>query len=187
MTRGDQKPEKFPLVKVPASSTTWPISFPRNNTPFECSYFIKNGVPDPKLGTIAFYSTDKNGKNPVLLAQTEVNFSNHFGAQFEEATKDLQPTPQAQAMNLICHSFKFKAHIIPKKDKDSDALAECVAWRQGDHQQEQQKIAKEAELKRLEELRKSADKAELSRQRASMADPTKQPIRGLGGFATVAS
>ena len=97
---------------------------------FECSYFIKDGVPDAKTAKLAFFATDQSaGGGAIQISTLDVNFSMHFGAQFEETTMQLKPTPQGQAKNLIVHSIRYSAKITPKKDKDSNALAQCVEWR----------------------------------------------------------
>ena len=51
-----------------------------------------------------------------------MNFSDHFGSQFEEVTIPLKSTPVAHARNLILHSFRYKASITPKKEKDMDTV-----------------------------------------------------------------
>ena len=64
-------------------------------TPFECSYFIKDGVPDPKVAKITAFVVNDNGRGAVAVASVEVNFSMHFGAQFEEGSTNLSPSAAA--------------------------------------------------------------------------------------------
>ena len=114
--RGDQKPEDLPVMRVRAGRKQT-LQYPRNMTPFECSYFIKDGVPDPKVAKITAFVVNDNGRGAVAVASVEVNFSNHFGAQFEEDSQKLSPTAAAQARGILCESVRFRAHITAKKDK----------------------------------------------------------------------
>ena len=71
------------------------MQFPRNTTPFECSYFIKDGEPDPKTAKITVFVSNDNGRGAMAVASVDVNFSMHFGAQFEEASHNLSPSAAA--------------------------------------------------------------------------------------------
>ncbi len=136
MARGDQKPENLPIVRVSGSGfveNQQVVKFPRNTTPFECSYFVKNGIPDPKTAKISVFQTNEYGKQAILIASVDINFSMHFGAQFETGESALEPTAVAHARGLICEKISYKAVITPKKDKDMEALKECVKWRQAEH------------------------------------------------------
>ena len=74
----------------------------------------------------------------------------HFGAQFEQAETNLEPTPVAHAKGLICEKISYRASITAKKDKDGDALKECITWRQGEHDKELQRKRMEEEKRRIE-------------------------------------
>ena len=43
ITRGDQRPETLELLHIQGKRGQQTVNFPRNTTPFECSYFIKDG------------------------------------------------------------------------------------------------------------------------------------------------
>lgn len=58
-------------------------------TPFECSYFIKDGVPDAKMAKLSFYATDQSGGGAFQISTLDIDFSRHFGQAFEESTVQL--------------------------------------------------------------------------------------------------
>lgn len=39
----------------------------------------------------------------------------------------------AHAKNIVLGAFRYKASITPKKEKDRDAMTQCVTWRQTIH------------------------------------------------------
>ena len=84
----------------------------------------------------------------MQICSYDMNFSDHFGAQFEEVEIPLKSTPVAHARNLILHTIRYKAQIKPKKDKDMSTVTQCVEWRTQTHEQENLKKAAMEERKR---------------------------------------
>ena len=50
---------------------------------FDCTYFVRDGVPEPKTCTLALLKLYPGG-NEVVIARKEVNLSMHFGDDFAE-------------------------------------------------------------------------------------------------------
>ena len=50
---------------------------------FPCTFFIKNGVPEPKTCLVQLIRVSPEGKD-VVLAKKEVNLAHSFGTEFEE-------------------------------------------------------------------------------------------------------
>ena len=78
VARGDQSPENLKPILVQGTGRQT-VNFSRNKTPFECSVYIKDGVPEPKIATLSLFITDAAGKGAFLAATVDINFTNHFG------------------------------------------------------------------------------------------------------------
>ena len=73
--------------------------------------------------------TSTTSKHPSLLATAELNFSMHFGQAYEHGLAQFVMSELAKSRGLFCTNVKYFASITPKKNKDADALAQCVEWR----------------------------------------------------------
>ena len=85
--RGKQSPEETKQFRVDRSlknSDIKTITFTESYT-FPCTYFIKDGTPEEKTCTFTVIKLLPAGKE-VEIAETEVNFSDHFGDLFSEGT-----------------------------------------------------------------------------------------------------
>ena len=57
----------------------------------ECTYFLKEGVPDNKTVKFIILMTSPDGKNPKIFEQ-EINMTQHFGPDYQEHTIQMKPT-----------------------------------------------------------------------------------------------
>jgi hypothetical protein len=51
----------------------------------ECTYFIKEGVPEDKTMNFIIMQVMPDGKNPIIF-EKEVNLTMHFGPQYSQHT-----------------------------------------------------------------------------------------------------
>ena len=75
----------------------------------ECTYFLKNGIPEPKIVKFTLLMVSPDGKNPPIFEQ-EVNLTQHFGSDYKEHTIRLEPTrytPKGKGKNIEVVGFSY--------------------------------------------------------------------------------
>ena len=73
-----------------------------DSVPLECSVFVRDGVPDPKLLAVKMFRCSPQGTAPELVATGEINLCLHFGP-FAEGSVALETTSIGHARGLVLH------------------------------------------------------------------------------------
>jgi len=68
------------------------------------------------------------GQGENVIATLEINMSNHFGRQFEEATYRVSAAQNGKALQI--GATKIKVSLKPVKEKKAEVFEACVRWRQ---------------------------------------------------------
>ena len=71
----------------------------------ECTYFLKNGIPEEKIVKFILLMVSPDGKNPKIFEQ-EVNLTQHMGPDYKEHTIQMNPT-RATPKGIKILSFSY--------------------------------------------------------------------------------
>ena len=148
--RGDQKPNISDSYKVERSlraTDTKLVQFGEKEKIIQpCSFFVDGGVPEKKTATLSIYKELPSNKEECI-AKAEINFSEHFGDQFNNGTVEFEKTDEVGGS--ICKSLTFQASVTCPKAKYRPAFDQCVEWRA-------QRDEAEAEMQRLDAKRRES-------------------------------
>ena len=148
----------------------------------ECTYFLKEGVPDEKLVKFILLMVSPDGKNPQIFQQ-EINLTQHFGPDYQEHTIQMSPT-RATPKGIKVLGLSYQIQFSVNKAEDQDFLNSCIAWRKTVPISEAfPQLITQAQVQQRREDAKQMEDRKLTQQ----AQVNQKPFAAIAAAATVQS